>query len=861
MGVKSEPVSDNMIAEEQRMREEAEKEEQEDRKRSEQWNKANKKDQQNQYSKLMHLVQQSTVFASIMQQRMQQDELKRQQKQAAEQKKVQKQGESAGNGVVNEPRRITRQADGNQGKERELPSRSKTNNKNAAKSTDLSNVLKKDEVEAQAGGVSVSQAVAEAAKDYDGQGGFGAKTLRSADQPKAVTGGIMRSYQLEGLYWLRSLYENGLNGILADEMGLGKTIQTISFLAFLREMQSYGPFLVVAPLSTLTNWIDEFARWTPEIKTILYHGTPAEREEMRRMQLKKPGTEEFPVVCTSYEICMNDRKYLSHYGWKFIIIDEGHRLKNLNCRLIKELKQYRSANRLLITGTPLQNNLAELWSLLNFLMPEVFDTLENFESFFDFSAVLEKGGHKQIIEKEAKSNLVASLHAILKPFLLRRVKTDVETDLPKKREYILYAPLTPPQKELYKQILEGNSRSYLENQVVESLREAESEKSRNSTRKRSRNGSSTATTTPNKSVKSSRSSTPASIRSSRKSKRKNYTELSDDEYFNTLDSRSASESEPDEEAAAEIERAATLKLAKQSIANKKLQNPIMQLRLACNSPHNFYWPWNDTTTPDRSLITSSGKLLLLDTLLPYLFAHDHKVLIFSQFTSTLDIIESYATALHDWPICRIDGTIPSSERRQQISSFNSDPHLKLFLLSTRAGGQGINLAAADTVILFDSDWNPQQDLQAQDRAHRIGQTRPVIVYRLATRGTVEQTLLERAEGKRRLEKLVIQKGKFRSLKSGGTAGIGIGGGNAAQDEFAELARILERGDGEGVDFENGDGNGGALLLSEDDLKRLTDRSDEAYARAERGEDRNERFVAVEAKRDGGGGLLEAVKRT
>lgn len=335
--------------------------------------------------------------------------------------------------------------------------------------------LKKESsnIDSKAGGGTVAQAIAEeASKDGGVQSSdIGRQNLRPADQPKAVTGGIMRNYQLEGLAWLRSLYENGLNGILADEMGLGKTIQTISFLAFLRDMESYGPFLIVAPLSTLANWIDEFARFTPSIRTVLYHGNPQERADIREKQLKRPGTADFPVVCTSYEICMNDRKFLANYGWKFIIIDEGHRLKNLNCRLMRELKQYHSANRLLITGTPLQNNLAELWSLLNFLMPEVFDTLENFESFFDFSAVLQKGGHKSIIEEEQKNNLVASLHAILKPFLLRRIKTDVEDQLPPKREYIIYAPLSNEQLELYRAIVEGNGREHLQKTAISKITE------------------------------------------------------------------------------------------------------------------------------------------------------------------------------------------------------------------------------------------------------------------------------------------------------------------------------------------------------------------------------------------------------
>lgn len=252
----------------------------------------------------------------------------------------------------------------------------------------------------------------------------------------------------------------------------------------------------------------------------------------------------------------------------------------------------------------------------------------------------------------------------------------------------------------------------------------------------------------------------------------------------------------------------------------------MQLRLACNSPHHFYWPWPPESDPDSSLITSSGKMSLLDRLVPYLFSRDHKVILFSQFSKQLDILEEWASVLHSWPVCRIDGGVLAADRASQIDAFNTRSDHRLFLLSTRAGGLGINLTAADTVILYDSDWNPQQDLQAQDRAHRIGQTRPVIVYRLATKGTIEQTLLEKADGKRRLEKLVIQKGKFRSLLGGG------GSGNkktttADGDEMSDLQLLLANDD-----FENYNPEG--EVLTDRDLDVLTDRSDAAFVRAARG---------------------------
>ncbi|KIX05730.1 uncharacterized protein Z518_03702 [Rhinocladiella mackenziei CBS 650.93] len=719
-------------------------------------------------------------------------------------------------------------------------------------------------------GPTVQEALAEAADEYGGEG-LGAQDLIATEQPSLVTGGQMKQYQLEGLEWLKSLWMNGLCGILADEMGLGKTLQAISLIAFFKENNISGPFLIAAPLSTVRNWIEEFKHWTPTINTILYHGSKADRDAMRRkkMKIQDQSKLEFPVVVTSYEICMNDKKFLANYQWRYIIVDEGHRLKNMNCKLIKELMTYHSANRLLITGTPLQNNIAELWSLLHFLLPEVFNDLDSFEKWFDFSSVLENKTDADGRALKRKNNLVSTMHAILKPFLLRRVKTDVESSLPKKREYILYAPLSSEQKELYREILAGTSRSYLEEKAVERI-EA---KSRTASLKRKANDS--GRSTPAKSVKQSRDSTPGSVtsmgsvRRGRKAGRASYRDVTDRE-FNArlrrlehgeedinLDRASSFEESRDisSDETEEIERAQTLKLAKKEISSKKLQNPIMQARLACNSPHNFYWPWKPSTEAeeesgddpkvDDSLIKASGKILLLDTLLPRLFEFGHKVLIFSQFKTTLDILETYAVDLRGWKVCRIDGSVAQEDRYAQITKFNTDKSYNLFLLSTRAGGQGINLTAADTVILFDSDWNPQQDLQAMDRVHRIGQTKPVIVYRLATRGTVEETLLLKAEGKRKLEKLVIQKGKFKSLLSDLHPLSGA--------DLNDVRGVLANDDFEKYDIAHSDGQ--EAILSEDELSILTDRSDKAYERVERGLDiggEGKAFKVAETKRGDGG---------
>jgi len=823
---------------------------------------------------LTNLLKTSSVFVAIMAEKMREQQ-RRNQEHARREAAKRHAAETHGTEHKGPTRKSTRAHDTENvapNAEEKEPETKRTRGRprktNVAAKKNITDYFGKGIVDASQTGPSVQEAIAEAAGGYEGEA-LGGQDLIATEQPKLVTGGKMKQYQLEGLEWLKTLWMNGLSGILADEMGLGKTLQAISLIAFFKENNISGPFLVAAPLSTVRNWIEEFKFWTPTINTIMYHGSKDEREEMRRkrMRIQDQRKPEFPVVVTSYEICMNDKKFLASYQWKYIIVDEGHRLKNMNCRLIKDLMSYQSANRLLITGTPLQNNIAELWSLLHFLLPEVFNDLDSFEKWFDFSSVLEDKTGTDGKAERRKNNLVSTMHAILKPFLLRRVKSDVESSLPKKREYILYAPLTAEQKELYREILAGTSRSYLEEKAVERI------EARSRTASLKRKNTDSGRSTPAKSIKASRDSTPASmtstssIRRGRKTARTRYRDISDrafnaklrrlergqedeeDESFNETPLTPAESSE-----AEEIERAQTLKLAKMEIASKKLQNPIMQARLACNSPHNFYWPWGPRTAAeeasgnyprvDESLVTASGKILLLDRLLPRLFSLKHKVLIFSQFTTTLDILQTYATELRGWPCCRIDGSVSQDERYEQIKNFNSE-HSKynLFLLSTRAGGLGINLTAADTVILFDSDWNPQQDIQAMDRVHRIGQTKPVIVYRLATRGTVEETLLLKADSKRKLEKLVIQKGQFKSLLDDGGRSRRLSLSGKDADEIRD---ILAEDEFEKYDV--------GQILTDEELQILTDRSDKAYERAEKGLDlggEGKAFKVAETKRDGG----------
>ncbi|OTA95511.1 hypothetical protein M434DRAFT_393737 [Hypoxylon sp. CO27-5] len=752
-----------------------------------------------------------------------------------------------------------------------------------------------------------TKALGRVGRDFDNQALTDAG-LELKQQPKIMSGGTMRDYQLEGLTWMYEICLQGLSGILADEMGLGKTIQVISLVALLREQENYfGPHLIIAPLSTLSNWQDEFHKWTPTIPFVLYHGTPQERHDifrnkiMRNYQKGRP-TQRFPVVCTSYEMVLRDHVNLSKIDWAFIVVDEGHRMKNSDAKLFRELQQFKSATRLLITGTPLQNNLKELWSLLHFLMPETFLDWEAFEVWFDFSDLQDEEGTTQFIEDKQSQDLVAKIHKVLQPLLLRRIKADVANYLPKKREYVLYAPMTKEQTDLYNVISDKkiDTRTYLENKVVERLTETRnSPNSRKSSRQSSRSssaypsqapspvtnnafammmgkkGSSTSKSAPKgssppsqtkgsskrkdpptseksspKSSKSSRQSTPASSSRGRARKGRASYKIADDSDDDKLDddefeaklaaelAAKAEESDEDLRDEEEIERAATLDLAKLQIADKKLGNPLMQLRLVCNSPHNFYNPWafDDKVPVDESIVTASGKMLLLDRLLPELFKRDHKVLIFSQFKTQLDILHDYCAELRGWNVCRIDGGVSQEDRRQQIKEFNENPDFKIFLLSTRAGGQGINLASADTVILFDSDWNPQQDLQAQDRCHRIGQTRPVIVYRLATKGTVEEELLLSADAKRRLEKLVIKKGGFRTM------GQKLDN-NETLDK--EILQSLLLKDGEVYQHSGGD-----RILSDEDIEVLCDRSDEAFEQAARGAGNAAGFQVVETAADG-----------
>ncbi|GKY91643.1 hypothetical protein MPSEU_000136200 [Mayamaea pseudoterrestris] len=508
--------------------------------------------------------------------------------------------------------------------------------------------------------------------------------------PILASGCVLKDYQLEGVRWLASLYENGVSGILADEMGLGKTIQCIALIAHLLTKTVSGPFLIVAPLATLPNWVREFERWLPQFPVIRYHGTGPERDAMFKGPLdpKNKRNKDFPFIVTSYEVAIRDRSKLERLGeFTYLIVDEGHRLKNHRCTLLSSLKRLKAANRLLLTGTPIQNTLNELWSLLNFVNPGIFDDLTVFRSWFGFKDIGQQthGATKEedILLAERKNQTVTKLHNILRPFLLRRVKIDVLSELPPKKEVIVYSGISKLQAGYADLIEKGTLRDTLIRQGIE-------------------------------------------------------------------DGRTLSQ-----------------------------HNKMMNLRKNTNHPFLFGEPIDPATglhvgtAHPQLLVRASGKFALLDRMLDRLHRDGHQVLIFSQMTSVLNVMEDYLQ-FRKWNYCRIDGSTHIDERQRQMDVFNADQtggadgsrniaddRNFVFLLSTRAGGLGITLTAADTCIIFDSDWNPFADSQAMDRCHRIGQERPVAVYRLITTNSVDIEMMEKQVSKKKLERMTIAGGDFR----------------------------------------------------------------------------------------------------
>lgn len=488
-------------------------------------------------------------------------------------------------------------------------------------------------------------------------------------------GGQLRDYQAEGIAWMVRNFVNKRSCILADEMGLGKTLQTVSTIELLLgKLNRGGPALIIVPLSTLQHWLREFENWT-DLNAILYYGSAEDRKLIRSQEFafeaSRPRSVSFnqlylkqcraksgnywmvDVVITTPEIVVSDdASELMQVGWEVLVVDEAHRLKNHTSKLGTVLRsnKFDFRHTILLTGTPIQNNVEEFWTLLHFIDPEAYD---------DLDAFLERFG------KIETQETVNELHSEIRPYILRRLKEDVEKSVPPKEETLIEVELTVAQKTYYRALYEKNVKF--------------------------------------------------------------------------------------------------LSKGKSGATRPKLNNLAMQLRKVCN--HLFLLDGVEDEFKNKHpnmeesefLSKGSGKFVLLDKLLPRLKQEGHRVLMFSQFKIMLDILEDYLRA-NNMRSERIDGNITGNKRQQAIDRFQQgkgEAAPFVMLLSTRAGGVGINLTAADTCIIFDSDFNPQNDLQAQARCHRIGQTKSVKVYRLLTRKTYEIHMFHMSSRKMGLDQAVL----------------------------------------------------------------------------------------------------------
>uniref|UniRef100_A0A8C1YX26 Chromodomain helicase DNA binding protein 4a n=1 Tax=Cyprinus carpio TaxID=7962 RepID=A0A8C1YX26_CYPCA len=552
-------------------------------------------------------------------------------------------------------------------------------------------------------------------------------TIKFERQPDYLdaTGGTLHPYQMEGLNWLRFSWAQGTDTILADEMGLGKTVQTAVFLYSLyKEGHSKGPFLVSAPLSTIINWEREFEMWAPGMYVVTYVGDKDSRAVIRENEfsfennairggkkpsrMKKEASVKFHVLLTSYELITIDTAVLGSIDWACLVVDEAHRLKNNQSKFFRVLNNYPLQHKLLLTGTPLQNNLEELFHLLNFLTPERFSNLEGFlEEFADI----------------AKEDQIKKLHDMLGPHMLRRLKADVFKHMPSKTELILRVELSPMQKKYYKFILTRN--------------------------------------------------------------------------FEALNTRSGGN-------------------------QVSLLNVVMDLKKCCNHPYLFPVAAMEAAKMPNgmyegsTLTKASGKLLLLHKMLRKLKEGGHRVLIFSQMTKMLDLLEDFLEN-EGYKYERIDGSITGGMRQEAIDRFNAPgaPQF-VFLLSTRAGGLGINLATADTVVIYDSDWNPHNDIQAFSRAHRIGQNKKVMIYRFVTKASVEERITQVAKKKMMLTHLVVR------------PGLGSKTGSMSKQELDDILKFgteeLFKDEGEG---ENKEEDSSVIHYDDKAIDRLLDRNQDA----------------------------------
>lgn len=484
------------------------------------------------------------------------------------------------------------------------------------------------------------------------------EVITLTEQPSELRGGALFPHQLEALNWLRRCWHKSKNVILADEMGLGKTVSASAFLSSLYfEFGVARPCLVLVPLSTMPNWLSEFSLWAPLLNVVEYHGGAKARAIIREFEwhaksstetTKKMKPYKFNVLLTTYEMVLADSSHLRGVPWEVLVVDEGHRLKNSESKLFSLLNTFSFQHRVLLTGTPLQNNIGEMYNLLNFLQPSSFPSLSSFEEKFHDLTSAEK---------------VEELKKLVAPHMLRRLKKDAMQNIPPKTERMVPVELTSIQAEYYRAMLTKNY------QILRNIGKG--------------------------------------------------------------------------------------------VAQQSMLNIVMQLRKVCNHPYLI--PGTEPESGSLEFlhdmrIKASAKLTLLHSMLKVLHKEGHRVLIFSQMTKLLDILEDYLNVeFGPKTFERVDGSVAVADRQAAIARFNQDKNRFVFLLSTRACGLGINLATADTVIIYDSDFNPHADIQAMNRAHRIGQSKQLLVYRLVVRASVEERILQLAKKKLMLDQLFVNK--------------------------------------------------------------------------------------------------------
>jgi SNF2 family DNA or RNA helicase len=566
------------------------------------------------------------------------------------------------------------------------------------------------------------------------------------EQPKGVTA-TMKPYQLSGLSFLVYLHNNGFSGILGDEMGLGKTLQTLSLFQYLEERdqkagvhsEELRPYLVVCPLSVLNSWVNEAQKWVPSLKVLRFHGSANERNRLKKVVVgmedmygnetnqardrkasrkagltvsKLPtedqGAQSYKIIVTTYESFQAEQTWFKHsFVWRYVVLDEGHKIKNSVTGISSALKSVSAEYRLILTGTPLQNNLVEMWALLAWLYPDVFT--ENTQHLFRESFNLREGKvNKQTMDDARR---------LLELVMLRRMKDSegVNLNLPPKEEVFLYVPLTPMQRFWYTRLLTRVGDAMLEDLFT-------------------------------------------NVQS--KEKKALMEDKQEDQLYSRLE-----ELEKEADVSPEAHWDETQEIMRQALqkeqsddagtgaAWRRLMNLVIQLRKCCSHPYLLPGAAPDPYYLGDHVIRASGKFILLEKLLKHtIYNQGKKVLIFSGFTQTLDCCEDLLTIIGDigrgFKYCRLDGSTARARRNLDIRMFN-DPksEYKVMLLSTRAGGLGINLTSAEDVIFLDEDWNPQITLQAEARAHRIGQTKKVTIYKLCTQGTVEEQMLGRIRKK------------------------------------------------------------------------------------------------------------------